>query len=328
MKIAILGAGNMGTAIAHALAGHGRRVMLWDHFPEVIEDVRRHRQNRRFLPGVALHPSIEATPNASECVAHAALTVVSVPSAFVVSTLRPIVPFLTADAILLNLAKGFAPRAREPLPFLLARLSQRPCAHLAGPAIANEFARGKPAPVVVAADNEAIAKRVANCLRGAFLAETTIDLAGAALSGVLKNVYAILLGAVNLLSGGSRNLEAAALCASAREMAIIARANGGMDSTVYGLAGLGDLAATGFSPDSHNRRFGQMLAAGKTARELQEEAGWLPEGARAAAAVCGLAKASGTRAPLGGLVRRWLHGPAPSLDQFSRALHAASEILG
>lgn len=320
MKIAILGAGNMGTAIAHALAGSGRRVVLWDHFPEVVEDVRRYRRNRRFLPGVALHRSIEATPDASECVAHAALTVISVPSTFAVSTLRSVVPFLNADAILLNLAKGFAPRDREPLPLLLAKLSGRPCAHLAGPAIANEFARGKPAPVVVAADDGAIAKRVADCLRSPFLVETTTDLAGAALSGILKNVYAILLGVVNSLSGSSRNLEAAALCASAREMANIVRANGGIDSTIYGLAGLGDLAATGFSQDSHNRRFGQMLAIGKTARGKQEEAGWLPEGARSATTVCALAKASATQAPLANLVRRWLRGQTPRLDQFSRAL--------
>jgi glycerol-3-phosphate dehydrogenase (NAD(P)+) len=315
----------MGTAIAHALAGNGHAVALWDFFPEVVVNIRRHGENRRFLRGIRLHAGIRATAEASECVAAAALVVVSVPSAFVPSTLAPVVPALEKGAILLNLAKGFAPRTREPLPFVMSRMAPgHPCVHLAGPAIANELARGLPASVVLAAADESVAKRVAGWLGGpAFIATTSTDVAGAVLGGILKNVYAILLGALETLSGGSRNLEAAALSASVHEMAAIAGAHGGKAATLFGLAGLGDLVGTGFSLDSHNRKFGQLLASGRTLTEIEREMRWLPEGARAASAACALARSGKVRAPLANLVRRWIAGSTPSLDGIVRVLQNA-----
>lgn len=325
IKIAVLGAGNIGTAMAHVLASNGHEVAIWDFFPEVVEDIRLHRENRRFLPSVRLHGGVRATAHAGECVTDAALVVVGVPSLFVASTLAPVVPALEKRAVLLNLAKGFAPRTRQLPPVLIGRLAPgHSCVHLAGPAIANELARGLPAAVVLAAEDERIAVRVASWLAGpALIVATTTDVAGTALGGILKNVYAILLGCLETLSGGARNVEAAALNASLHEMAAIARAHGGQASTLYGLAGLGDLVATGFSRDSHNRKFGQSLASGKTVAEIATEMRWLPEGARAATAACALARAGKVRAPLAGLVRRWIGGVPPSLDGLIRALQTA-----
>jgi glycerol-3-phosphate dehydrogenase (NAD(P)+) len=229
IRIAVLGAGNMGTAMAHALAGNGHEVTVWDHFPEVVEDIRLRRENRRFLPGVRLHAGIRATAGAGECVAGAALVVVGVPSPFVASMLAPVVSVLEKNAVLLNVSKGFAPGTRRPLLFMLERLApMHACVHLAGPAIANELARGVPASIVLAAADERVALRVAGWFAApSFMPGTTTDVAGAALGGILKNVYAILLGALETLSGDARNLEAAALSAGVREMAAIAGAHGG-----------------------------------------------------------------------------------------------------
>lgn len=326
IKIGVLGAGNIGTAMAQVLASNGHdEVAIWDFFPEVVEGIRLHRENRRFLPGVRLHGGIRAVADAGECVTDAALVVVGVPSPFIASTLAPVVPALEKCAVLLNLAKGFAPRTRQLPPLLMSRLAPgHSCVHLAGPAIANELARGLPASVVLAADDERIAERVASWLAGpSLIVATTNDVAGTALAGILKNVYAILLGCLETLSGGARNIEAAALNASLHEMAAIASAHGGQTSTLYGLAGLGDLVATGFSRDSHNRKFGQSLASGKTVAEIATEMRWLPEGVRAATAACALARAGKVRAPLAGLVRRWIGGMPPSLDGFIRALQSA-----
>jgi glycerol-3-phosphate dehydrogenase (NAD(P)+) len=197
--------------------------------------------------------------------------------------------------------------------------------HLAGPAIANELARGVPASVVLASTDDASARRVAAWLDGPFfLPDTTTDVTGAALGGILKNVHAILLGALETLGGDARNLEAAFLAAAVREMAAIARAHGGESATIHGLAGLGDLVATGFSRDSHNRGLGRRLAAGQTAAALEREQGWLPEGARATATVCALARSGGVAAPLAGWVRRTLAGSRPTLDGLMRALRAAN----
>jgi glycerol-3-phosphate dehydrogenase (NAD(P)+) len=145
IKIAVLGAGNIGTAMAHVLASQGHEVAIWDFFPEVVEDIHLRRENRRFLSGVRLHEGVRAASDSGECVTAAELVVVGVPSLFVSATLVPVVPRLRRNAILLNLAKGFAPRTKELPSSLLGRLAPgHSCVHLAGPAIANELARGLP----------------------------------------------------------------------------------------------------------------------------------------------------------------------------------------
>lgn len=329
LKVAVLGAGNIGTALAHALARNGHEITVWDFFPAVVEDIQARRENRRFLTGIALPTGIHATKPPVECVHGASLIAVCVPSHFVKTTLTAVLPALQSGAILLNLAKGFAPRSRTPLPFLLERLAPgHSCVHLAGPAIANEIARGRTASIVLASSSKKSAKQVAGwCAGTAFLPGCTTDVAGALLGGILKNIYAILLGSVATLSADSRNLEASVVTASVREMAAIAAAHGGQSTTLFGLAGMGDLIATGFSGDSHNRRFGQMLASGRKVAGIEKEIGWLPEGARACATVCALARAGGVAAPLAGWVRRTLGGSPPSLDGILRALRSAARTL-
>ena len=177
----------------------------------------------------------------------------------------------------------------------------------------------------LAANEERIALQVGRWFSGpSFSPSATTDIAGAAFGGILKNVYAILLGCLETLSGGARNIEAAALTACVRKMANIAGAHGRQPATLYGMAGLGDLVATGFSRDSHNRKFGQMLAHGKSVAELEKELRWLPEGVRATKTVCALARAGRVPAPLAGWVRRVLSGSPPSLDEFLRALRTTT----
>jgi len=326
-RIAVLGAGNLGTALAQALAGNGHQVAIWDFFPDVVEDIRKRRKNRRFLPGLRLHPGICAVESAPECVVGASLVIISVPSSFVRSTLVQALPTLGTGAVLLNVAKGFSPGTRQSLLSLFGRLAPgHACAHLAGPCIANEIAEGLPTAIVIASADLPAAQRVAAWFSGRiFLPSTTTDVMGAILGGILKNVYAVLLGCLEGLSGPSRNLEASILSACVHEMASIAIAHGGKAETLHGLAGLGDLIATGFSPDSHNRKLGQQLAAGMSVVEIKKDLGWLPEGARAATTACALARAGGVRAPLAGWVRRVLAGAPPSLDGLLRVLRVATQ---
>ncbi len=326
-RIAVLGAGNMGTALAQTLAGNGHQVAMWDFFPDVVEDIRKRRKNRRFLPGLRLHPGICAVESAQECVSDASLVIVSVPSSFVRATLVQALPTLGTRAVLLNVAKGFSPGTRHSMLSLFERLAPgHACAHLAGPCIANEIAGGLPTAIVIASTDLLAAKRVATWFSGQlFYPSTTTDVMGATLGGILKNVYAVLLGCLSGLSRPSRNLEASILSACIHEMASIAIAHGGKAQTLYGLAGLGDLIATGFSPDSHNRQLGQRLASGMSVVEIEKNLGWLPEGARATTAVCALAKDGGLRAPLAEWVRRVLAGAPPSLDGLLRVLRVSTQ---
>lgn len=328
-RVAVLGAGNMGSALAHALASQGCQVSLWDHFSEVVEDIQTHRENRRFLPGILLQPDIRACRSSAECVAGAALVIVSVPSAFIADTLEPILPVLNKGAVLVNVAKGFAPGTQHPLICSLEqRMPEHRWVHLAGPCVANEFVHGQQAFIVMASSSETTARLTADWFNGThFKTSITSDLMGAALGGILKNVYAILLGCLNKLNGQRQNLGAAVITACIAEMADIAAAHGAQRSTIYGLSGLGDLVATGCSLDSHNRRFGELLASGKSVSEIKKEAGWLPEGVAAALTTCTLAESNGVSAPLAEWVRRSLVETPPTLGGLLDALRTATSII-
>jgi glycerol-3-phosphate dehydrogenase (NAD(P)+) len=320
--IAILGAGNMGTALAQVIARNEPRVVLWDHFPEVVAEINQARHNSRFLPGIALAANLTAVTTRTECVRDARVVVLAMPSPFIAAAVAEVLPVCAPDAVFVSVAKGIDPTTRELIQHrLAAQLGTRPLVLLAGPAIANEFARGLPAAIVLAAPTLAGAEAVRPVLEGdIFRVTTTDDVTGAALGGVLKNVYAILLGYVAAAAGESRNLEAAVLNTSLREMADLAQALGAKPETIYGLAGLGDLVATGFSEDSHNRGFGYKLGLGRTLAELQREVPLWPEGTRTVEIACAWADARGIRVPLAEFVRQAVTGTQPPVQELLRHL--------
>lgn len=164
-----------------------------------------------------------------ELVGDARLVVVCVPSVFAGPLLASLLPVLHDDAIILNVAKGFAPQSDEPLPIELLKLAPgHRCVHLAGPAIANDFSRGGRTYVVSASTSPDASQLVSEWIAGpVFSVTTTTDLVGAALGGVLKNIYAILLGAVSVaIPELSANQQAAIVTASVSEMAALAIALG------------------------------------------------------------------------------------------------------
>lgn len=310
----------MGTALGHTLARQGR-VVLWDFFREVVEDINRSRRNARFLPGVELHANVTAMPSPVECVRDARLVVLAVPSPFIRATLEQALPACAPDVVFLSVAKGIDPDTREPIHRgVAARLIAHPLVLLAGPAIANEFARGLPAAVVLASEPVGFAEQLRATFEGeVFRVTTTSDVTGAALGGILKNIYAILLGYVEA-TAPSRNLEAAVFNAALREMAALAGALGARRETIYGLAGLGDLVATGFSDDSHNRAFGRKLGEGRTPADLRREIPLLPEGARTVEIACDWAEAKAIPIPLARFVREVVAGDRPALTKLLQHL--------
>lgn len=315
-EVVILGGGNMGTAMAHVFARAGHRVCIREHLPEVVDEIRALRTNSRFLPGVTLHGSVRAvlagSPPSRDEFADVAVLVVAVPSPFAAPALEQVRGVVSETTVVLNAAKGIDRASGAPMGETICRMLPRnPHAHLAGPAIANEFARGKPAAVVLASPSEAAARRAAGLFQPpGFLATVTADVRGAELAGILKNIYAILLGWADEALPGGRNQEAAILTASLQEMVLLGCAMGGAAETFHGVAGLGDLVATALSHDSHNRKFGRLLGRGHSIEEAETEMGLLPEGARTAAVACAWAEDRDLRLPLAGFVRRLTAGSA------------------
>ncbi len=317
--IAILGAGNMGTALAHLISGNGHQVMLWDYFTEVVAEINVRRINSRYLQGIKLSDRVRAVESQADCVYGARMLVIALPSAFIVGALAEVREVLPSDVSILNVAKGVLPDSHQPIALKLASMvGEDRLTLLGGPAIANEFSRGMQTSVVLASDNAARSASWRTVLQNDFFHITeTHDVTGVCLGGILKNVYAILLGYLGVLGGG-KNLEAAVMSAALREMTALSTAKGATPGTICGLAGLGDLVATGFSPDSHNRSFGRKLGGNPP---FSDHAGLLPEGAKSVHSVCCWAEELQVCMPLAQMVRSLVDGRRPALAEVSRAAH-------
>jgi glycerol-3-phosphate dehydrogenase (NAD(P)+) len=264
--VAVLGAGNMGTALAQVIAANGHTVRLWSIEHDVLEQVRDQHLNTKYLDDVRLHERIQPVWELPEAVAGAALTVMSVPSQIVAGLAKDLAPLVRPEQVILNVAKGLQAdthrRMSEVLVGELGDVFARSVGSMGGPAIAIEMARGVPMAVIIGLGDKPSAAHVQQLLQNHHLkVETTTDVCGLELCATLKNVYAIALGMCDGLGYGT-NTKAFLATLALGEMCDIVSALGGERQTVFGLAGIGDLLTTGFSPHSRNRTLGEKLGAG------------------------------------------------------------------
>jgi glycerol-3-phosphate dehydrogenase (NAD(P)+) len=262
--IAVIGAGNMGTAVAQVLASNGHTVRAWSIETDVLEEIRDYHLSTKYLAGVDLHPAIEPIWELETAVRGAIAIVLSVPSQIVASVARDLAPFLDPAQLVLNVAKGLEAGTNSRLSEVIGvELNKRvTIGAMGGPAIAIEMARGQPTAVIVGFEDEIAARRIQALLRNEWVkVDTTTDLAGLELCSTLKNVYAIALGICDGLGLGA-NTKAFVGTVAMGEMGRICAALGGRHVTVHGLAGLGDLITTGYSQHSRNRTLGEKLGSG------------------------------------------------------------------
>jgi glycerol-3-phosphate dehydrogenase (NAD(P)+) len=264
--IALLGAGNMGTAVAQVLAANGHTVRAWSIETDVLEEMRDRRLNTKYLTGVDLHPKIEPVWELAEAVREAGVIVLSVPSQIVAVLARDLAPLLEPGRIILNVAKGLEAgthlRLSEVIWREIGEASQMAVGSMGGPAIAVELARGHPMAVIVGMTDANASHRLQHLLQNEHLkVETTPDVCGLEFCAALKNVYAIALGICDGMSLGA-NTKAFVATLAIDEMGRICEALGGRHATVHGLAGIGDLLTTGYSPHSRNRTLGEKLGSG------------------------------------------------------------------
>jgi glycerol-3-phosphate dehydrogenase (NAD(P)+) len=262
---AVLGAGGWGTSIAVLLAQRPEhRVRLWSAHAESGRKLRESRENTRLLPGIAIPESVRITCDEAEAVEEADCWVSAIPTAFLRPTLSRFATLATIDVPIVSLTKGIEVASfRRPTEIIHEVLGASNVAVLSGPSHAEEVARGLPTSVVLAVADHNLAQRIQSQFStDRFRVYTNFDCVGVELAGALKNVLGIAGGICDGLGFGD-NAKAALLTRGVVEMTRFGVAHGAEAATFAGLAGIGDLITTCFSPHGRNRRVGFRLGRGE-----------------------------------------------------------------
>jgi glycerol-3-phosphate dehydrogenase (NAD(P)+) len=277
MRTVVVGAGSWGSAFAMLLRDRGHEVTLAARDPEQAAAIRETGRNPRYVREADLR-GIGAATIEDAPIAEAELVVVAVPS----SVFGAVVASLPGSAPILSLTKGLDPGTGERLSTLVRN---RPVAVLSGPNIAEEIVRGLPAAAVVASEELELAVVLQLTLTSAvFRVYVNEDIAGVELCAAAKNVIALAAGGADGLGLGD-NAKAALVSRGLAEMRRLAEAAGARPDTFAGLAGMGDLIVTCWSPSGRNRRAGELIARGATAEEARAEIGMVVEGLTTAPAL-------------------------------------------
>ncbi len=279
MKIAVLGSGGWGTALAVMLSKSGHDVTLWSFLKEEYEELSSNRENRRFLPGVLFPEELKTTCDMS-CVNDAELVVMAVPSFAVRETSKKLAGFITESKIVVNVAKGIEKDTSLRLSQIIAQElgTEDNIAVLSGPSHAEEVGRSVPTAVIATSKSEKTAKIVQDVFMNEnFRVYITDDMVGVELGGALKNVMALAAGICDGLKLGD-NTKAALMTRGLVEMARLGVALGGREETFFGLTGVGDLIVTCTSMHSRNRSAGVLIGEGFSTEQALERVGSVVEG--------------------------------------------------
>ena len=298
-EVAVLGAGSWGTTLANLLATKGHAVRLWAYEPEVVEAVSRFRENRLFLPGVRLSPSIRATGDAREAVAGADVVVSAPPRHAVRGVIRGLEGVVAQGTLVVSATKGLETDTLALMSAVFAEcLPQVRFSVLSGPSFAAEVCEGQPTAVVAAAAEEATARAAQEVFATpVFRVYRNLDVIGVELAGALKNVIAVAAGIAEGLGMG-HNPRAALITRGLAEITRLGVAMGADPLTFAGLAGMGDLVLTTTGSLSRNRTLGVALAKGQSFEEYRAGHRSVAEGANTSLAGAALGRRVGIELPI------------------------------
>ena len=316
-RVAVIGAGSWGTAVA-AIAAGNVATTLWARRSELADAIVADHCNERYLPGIPLPEALHATASLEEACRDADVVVLGVPSHGFRTVLAEAAPFIGRRVPVVSLAKGIEQGT-------LARMTEVTCEVLAdhdpayvgvltGPNLAREVAAGQPTASVVAVSDPSVGEELqALFFAPTFRVYTNPDVVGCEMAGALKNVLAIGAGIADGLGYGD-NTKAALMTRGLAELARLGIAMGGDPLTFAGLAGMGDLIATCSSPQSRNRHVGSELGKGRSLDDIINEMNMVAEGVKTTAAVIELATRHQVEMPLAAFVGRVLYEGARPAD--------------
>jgi glycerol-3-phosphate dehydrogenase (NAD(P)+) len=303
-RVAVLGAGAWGTAIAAVLAAR-LEVTLWARDAAQAETLARTRRNERYLRGIEIPAAVKLTSDLAHA-ARADLVLAATP----VAGLREVLQQLDKQSAVVWLCKGFE-EGTGLLPHQIAGQTLGAgarCGALSGPSFAAEVARGLPCALTLASRDAAFAREAAALVHGGRMrVYYSADLIGVEVGGAVKNVMAIAAGISDGLGLG-HNARAALITRGLAEIARLGAALGGQGETIFGLTGAGDLILTATGDLSRNRRVGLELAKGRPLAEILSSLGHVAEGVYTAREVAKLAKAKGVDMPVTEAVNAVLEG--------------------
>jgi glycerol-3-phosphate dehydrogenase (NAD(P)+) len=312
----IIGAGAWGTALAGMLRRAGRDVTIWSHDPRGAEDINRHHENRRHLPGIALDPAIKATHDlvlagAADVLLFATpaqhLREIAKAAAATQAIRKEAAVLITSKGIELGSSKLMSEVAAEELP-------EHGIAILSGPSFAVEVARGQPTALTLAIRDKKLGNRLMKAIASpVFRPYLSDDIIGAQIGGALKNVMAIACGIVTGKQLGE-NARAALITRGLAEMMRLGASLGARMETLMGLSGLGDLLLTCSSSQSRNMSLGMELGQGKTLDAILKHRTSVTEGVPTAAAALALAQNRKVEMPIVAEIASVLKGTT-SVDQ-------------
>jgi glycerol-3-phosphate dehydrogenase (NAD(P)+) len=303
-KIAIIGGGAWGTALAIALTQSSRkhRLSLWAHSADVVETLNERRVNEIYLSGFELPAVVEVTGDLEKALAGADIVLGVMPSAHAREIYRAMRPLVKPGAVFLSATKGLEPASHARISQVIAEemglSSPSRVAVLSGPSFALEVAAGHPTAVVLASADAKLASEIQEEFSGPrFRLYTNDDVIGTEIAGAVKNVIAIAAGICTGLELGT-NAVAALVTRGLAEMTRLAVALGGRRETLSGLAGVGDLILTATGDLSRNRSVGIQLGKGRELREILGSTRRVAEGVGSAAATLELAHHAKVEMPI------------------------------
>jgi glycerol-3-phosphate dehydrogenase (NAD(P)+) len=305
-RIAVLGAGAWGTALAIILTRNARHIVrLWAYEPEVRHSITALRENSLYLPGFKIPSSVTATSRLSDALDEAEIVVSVMPSNYCRGIFEEALPYMTSQTLVVSATKGIETTSHLRMSEVIDDVIQKGrgfgprVGALSGPSFAVEVARGDPTAITIASSDSELAQVIQREFSApSFRVYTNDDITGVELGGALKNVIAIAAGICAGLELG-HNSVAALITRGLAEITRLAVACGGRSETLAGLAGLGDLVLTCTGSLSRNRSVGVELGRGRKLPEIIADMhGAVAEGVLTTEAAVGLAQHHGVELPI------------------------------
>lgn len=300
-KVAVMGGGSFGTAIATVISDAGQEVRLWTREADVVAEINATHTNEKYHPGISLPEAIVATTDEAEALAGAEIVVLAIPAQTIGENLRNWKPLFSGSPLFVSVMKGIELGSIRRMSQVIEEdggIDADRIAVISGPNLAREVIQRQPAATTVASVDKAMALKLQDALTtDYFRPYFTTDVVGTEIGGAVKNVIALANG-MAVGQGFGENAQASLITRGLAEMSRLGAALGANPLTFLGLAGMGDLVATCSSPLSRNRTFGENLGKGLSVEETIAVTNQTAEGVKSCQPILELATRVGVEMPI------------------------------